>query len=231
MPGARAQPRKGLRPLASMQPKYPILLVRHGQAEHHVKEITGGWSDTQLTKTGILQASLLGSRLLRELDGKPVELGTSNLRRAVQTAEVIGQMLKVKHRIFPSISDLNNGIAAGKTHAEARPLARPPTEPIFDWQPYPEAETWRQFFARVAQFMDAFSKKQRSPAVLVSHAATLHVIIAWWLGLSAESRTHFEVDPASLSVLRLNRWGEPSIERLNDTAHLYTPGLAESIRL
>lgn len=45
-----------------------LLLVRHGEAEHHVREITGGWTDTCLTERGREQASRLALRLKLNLD-------------------------------------------------------------------------------------------------------------------------------------------------------------------
>ncbi len=203
---------------------YPLILIRHAQAEHHIQEITGGWSDTDLTREGIYQSMLLAARLRSEMEGVPACLVTSNLRRAMHTATIIGQTLGIAPQIQPALADLNNGIAAGKTHAEAKTFALPPSEPILDWKPYPEAESWRQFFDRVSLFIDQFNAPLQTAAILVTHSANIHVIIAWWLQLSIESRTHFEVAPASITVLKQNQWGERAIERLNDVAHLYTKG-------
>lgn len=200
--------------------KHPLFLVRHGEAEHHIQDITGGWSDTHLTEAGLRQAALLARRLHNELDHSPIHLGSSNLQRARQTAQIIASRLAVEVQVYEALTDLNNGVAAGKTHQQARLYALPPSEPVIDWLPYPQAETWRQFYRRVSCFMESFCARQQSPALLVAHAATLHVIVAWWLGLPVESRTHFGADPASLTVLKINRWGEHSLERLNDTTHL-----------
>ena len=198
-----------------------LLLVRHGEAEHHIREITGGWTDTELTELGRRQVQLLAERLGRELSGVPLLLATSRLRRAIQTAEILSQNLAVDYEIHPALVDLNNGIAAGKTHAEAKTLALQPVEPLLDWQPYPEAESWRQFYNRVAGYMQAYINGQSSTALLVTHAANIHGMVAWWLGVPVESRTHIAVGPASLTVLNLNRWQERTLERLNDCAHLY----------
>jgi probable phosphoglycerate mutase len=211
--------------------KMPLLLVRHGQAEHHIRSITGGWSDTTLTEKGRKQSVNLALRLGRELNGSSVGLGTSVLQRAVQTAAIIGETLDLEPHIYPALADLNNGLAAGKTHIEAQNLALPPSEPILDWRPYPQAESWRDFYARMKNFLEEFSAAQEHPAILVTHAANIHVIVVWWLGLTPESRAQFEVAPASLSVLRQNRFGEPAVERLNDTAHLYENGMPYPIRL
>lgn len=211
-----------------MAKRQPLLLVRHAQAEHHVRGITGGWTDTSLTPDGLRQSALLAERLGRELSGVKLTLGASNLQRAAQTAEMLGQALGCRPQIHAQLTDLNNGAAANKTHAEARRLAIPASEPLVDWQPYPQAESWRQFHQRISGFMDGFSAVQTTPALLVTHAAVIDVIVGWWLRLGLERRVHFDAAPASLTVLVISRWGEPSVERLNDTAHLYAGGIAGS---
>ena len=35
-----------------MPPPPAIIIVRHGQSEHHVRGLTGGWTDTPLTALG-----------------------------------------------------------------------------------------------------------------------------------------------------------------------------------
>jgi probable phosphoglycerate mutase len=208
-----------------------LVLIRHGEAEHHVRGITGGWTDTHLTNKGVEQSALLGARLRQELDGSWVQLRSSSLSRAVQTATILGDALNAKPAIDPGLVDMNNGLAAGKTHAQAKELAIPPSEPLLDWQPYPQAESWRQFYNRVSQFMEGISARQERITLLVTHSATIHVIIAWWLGLPVESKTHFDVDPASLTVLKHSKWGEHAIERMNDTAHLYVQGIPDPLQL
>ena len=205
-----------------------LLLVRHGEAEHHVQEITGGWTDTELTELGRRQVELLADRLGHELAGVSLLLATSRLRRAIQTAEIISRKLGVDYEIQPALVDLNNGIAAGKTHAEAKSLALQPVEPLLDWQPYPDAESWRQFYNRVAKFMQTFTSQHDGTALMVTHAANIHSMVAWWLGVPVESRSHIAVGPASLTVLNLNRSKERTLERLNDCAHLYAFGLGQS---
>ncbi|HEX7976396.1 MAG TPA: histidine phosphatase family protein [Anaerolineales bacterium] len=213
----------------------PLILVRHAEAQHHVQEITGGWSDTDLTERGRRQTSLLAERLKSELSGVAIHLASSDLKRSVQTVSILGGSLGVKPEIYPQLRDLNNGVAAGKTHAEAKAIAVKPTEPIVDWHPYPQSESWRQFFNRISKFLTEYTcRQEQSPAqaaLLVTHSAAIHVIIDWWLGIGIDSPTHFEISPSSLTVLTTNRWNERTIERLNDTAHLYAHGMPDKIQL
>lgn len=209
----------------------PIILVRHAQSEHHVNGLTGGWTDTGLTDLGRRQAACLASRLKQELQGIPVRMVCSGLKRALQTAEVIGQEIGVTAQLVPELCEFNNGIAAGMLREEADKIQHKPTEPLSDWQPYPEAETWRQFYWRVAGFMDRLDVEQEGLLLVVTHGGTLVNVVAWWLQLGGEviSKVSFAAHPASISVLTVNQWGEHVLERLNDTAHLYAAGLAEDL--
>lgn len=213
----------------------PLILVRHAEAQHHVEEITGGWTDTELTEKGRQQTGLLAERLKDELADVALHLASSDLKRSIQTVSILSEALGVKAEVYPQLRDMNNGAAAGKTHAEAKAIASRLTEPFVDWHPYPQSESWRQFFNRISEFLTEFTGMQEhSPdqaALLVTHSAAIHVIIDWWMGIGIDSPTHFEISPASLTVITTNRWNERTIERLNDTAHLYAGGLPDKIRL
>jgi probable phosphoglycerate mutase len=209
----------------------PIILVRHAQSQHHVNGLTGGWTDTGLTDLGHRQAACLASRLKQELEGTPIGLVCSDLKRALQTAEVIGQEIGVTAQLIPELREFNNGIAAGMTREEADKIRREPTGLFIDWQPYPEAETWRKFYWRVTGCMDRLVEEQEGLLLVVTHGGTLVNIVTWWLQLDIEwlSGLSFGAHPTSISVLHTNQWGDRELRRLNDTAHLYAEGLAESL--
>ncbi len=46
-----------------------IILVRHGQAEHQLHTLVGGWSNDNLSEHGIKQAHAVAQRLEEELKG------------------------------------------------------------------------------------------------------------------------------------------------------------------
>ena len=198
-----------------------------------MREITGGWTDTELTQLGRHQAECLASRLKREIANAPCHLCCSDLKRALQTAAIIAKPIGVTLETVPELREFNNGIAAGMPEEEARQYALELTSPTVDWQPYPQAETWRQFYSRVTACMDRLTRNQQGILLVVTHGGTIINIVAWWLQLEIEmlSKVSFVASPASISVLRVNRWNERTIERLNDTAHLYTAGLSEGLRL
>jgi probable phosphoglycerate mutase len=63
-----------------------IYLVTHPEAQHHVDGLVGGWYDSELTARGHLQADRIADALTTKIGSQPVEVYSSDLRRASQTA-------------------------------------------------------------------------------------------------------------------------------------------------
>lgn len=40
-----------------------IILIQHCQSEHHINNISGGWTDTSLTELGRKQGEIIGEKL------------------------------------------------------------------------------------------------------------------------------------------------------------------------
>ena len=203
-----------------------VILIRHGEAEHMVSDLTGGWSQIPLTENGRAQARAVASRLGRDLEGIDFAFYCSDLKRAHQTAEIIGQETGVKPISSQGLRELNNGVAADRRTYEVKHLYRPPSDPIMDWQAYPGAETWRDFYRRIKAFMDELYAVEDRPTLIVTHGGTIVNIIAWWLRLDEEALSYatFRTSPVSISVLNVTPLKERAIERLNDAAHMHGMG-------
>ena len=57
---------------------------------------------------------------------------SSDLKRAYQTAEIIGQNLSVKPEAYFDLREFNNGEAAWKTKKDAEKIFTAPTDPTLD---------------------------------------------------------------------------------------------------
>lgn len=204
-------------------PKH-ITLIRHGESQHHVQGLTGGWTDTSLTERGLLQAEATGRELATWKLTAGVELISSDLLRARETTGAIVQQLKGMVPIYYSeLRELNNGRAKGLTLEAAKKIALPVTTPTCDWIPYPEAENWRMLSARMWGFMDKFvSRSQADHLLIVSHGLAIEGLVQWWLGLGEDhwNKVSFEFDCASITKLTINKHGQRTITKLNDTGHL-----------
>ncbi|HEX2972563.1 MAG TPA: histidine phosphatase family protein [Tepidisphaeraceae bacterium] len=199
-----------------------LILVRHGQSDQQVHDLTGGWTDTPLTDLGHRQAVATAQRLAEMFQGERVSLYSSDLARAADTAKIIGQALTIEPICRAELREMNNGQAAGLTRAQAKTIELPVTQPIADWQPYPNAESWRLMNDRMFRAMGNIDRETDQTAILVTHANSGVAVIAWWLGLTHawEKRISFQLDACGISRLGINRWGEKTIVKLNDTSHL-----------
>ncbi len=199
-----------------------LFLVRHGEPEHHVKGWTGGWTNTSLTELGQKQAQLTGHQLKDLINDCPVGLYSSDLDRATQTAQIIGSILAVNPIIDEALRDLNWGIAKDMPLDEARKLELEKTEPLVDWVPFPEAESWRMLHQRLVPFLEKIHRGRFETVLLVSHANVIEECIFWWLEFSIEKRREISFNTAlcSLSHLKLNDWHQKTVAFLNRVDHL-----------
>ncbi|MCB1104759.1 MAG: histidine phosphatase family protein [Opitutaceae bacterium] len=201
-----------------------IILIRHGESQHHIKGLTGGWTASPLTTKGERQAKCAAKALAALSPVSSIDLISSDLIRARQTADIIAAHLEnVRPTYHQELRELGNGIAKDKTLDAARSLALPVTEPAYDWIPYPEAESWRLMSARVSSFMDtALSQSKAERLLIVSHGNAMVALVQWWLGLGEAywNKVSFEFDCASFTRLTINRWEERVVSKLNDTTHL-----------
>ncbi len=197
-----------------------LYLIRHGEAEHQVGELTAGWTDTNLTRFGQKQAILTGHKLEGILKFKDFQLYSSDLSRASETTEIIADILDTSVNLNPNLREMNNGSAINKTKEEASLLQLPETEPILDWIPYPGGESWRLMKNRIYSFMNEINDKENNTKVIVSHGNPLIVIVFWWLQLPKDAKISFVFDNCSITELNINEWNERTITRLNDTTHL-----------
>ena len=199
-----------------------LILIRHGQSDQHIRDITGGWTDTHLTDLGQIQAQRTAARLKRLLAHNPARLISSDLSRAAETASIIGDACNLEPKFYEELRELNNGQAVNLSRHQAKSIELPITEPIHDWVPYPGGESWRAMTERIYDFMELLNPLVRDSAIIVTHGNPGVAIIQWWLGLKVPvvPAISFELDPASITILTINFWEERTLAKLNDTGHL-----------
>src|SRR5262250_2595670 len=94
-----------------------LLLVRHGETVWNQENRWQGQADVPLSETGRIQARRLAERLLAE--GRQVgAIYTSDLSRAVHTAEILGETLGMPPLPETGWREMNIGTWSGLTTAE-----------------------------------------------------------------------------------------------------------------
>src|SRR5580658_8336000 len=92
-----------------------IYVVTHTQSQHHVDGLVGGWYDSPLTDLGRRQADAVAGRIVDLVgDRRPVEIYSSDLLRAAQTAEPIGARLNTPVVHWSDLRERGYGVAGGK---------------------------------------------------------------------------------------------------------------------
>ncbi|MFE1768504.1 histidine phosphatase family protein [Streptomyces angustmyceticus] len=192
-----------------------IFLARHGQTEWSRSGRHTGRTDIPLLDEGRRGAELLGERLHRApWDGLPgVEVRTSPLVRAKETCELAG--FGDRAEPWDALMEFDYGAYEGLTPAEIK-SARP------DWLIWrdgvPEGETLAEVAARADEVV-GWARSADREVLVFAHGHILRALGARWLGLDISFAARIRLEPTSLSVLGW-AYGEPAIERWNDTGHL-----------
>lgn len=105
-----------------------LYFVRHGESEANViREISNrGWKHP-LTEKGRQQAQTLAAALK---EAGTVKIYTSPLMRAVQTAQILAETLRLDYAITPALREYDCGVIEGRGDPEAWELHRRVRE---DW--------------------------------------------------------------------------------------------------
>ncbi len=200
-----------------------LMLIRHGESEHHLDGRTGGWTNSRLTDLGRTQAKRTAEYLKQRPPFQASAVISSDLARAAETATIIGAATDLQVQTALALRELNNGVAAGLAAEEARRLQNPYGEPALDWVPFPKGESWRDMYARVSAFLAALQDSDRDRLILVSHSNAIICAINWFLGLDTDENLRYlmyEIRPCSLTYLRIASDQSRTVMRLNDIAHL-----------
>ena len=197
-----------------------VLLVRHGQTNSNVTGFYMGWSDEDLDEVGRTQARRLSSRL----SGWPIaSVYTSPLRRAHTTAAILAEPHMLELNVLDDLIELGLGDWQG-LHMDEIKRRWPDV-----WQQsridpsevtMPNGESFRQVTERAVRvFESVLDSNPGKQVLIVTHEVVVKVIVAHVLGVSNSMYRRFEVNNASLSMVRVANSNSRLIT-LNDTSHL-----------
>jgi broad specificity phosphatase PhoE len=181
-----------------------LWLVRHGESTWNELGLAQGHrDDAELTARGMEQAAAVAERF-RGLAVSAVY--SSDLRRALQTADAFSKVLGLPVITDARLRERNMGVLEGGPLAAATPdqtglddgaVADPDTSPD-------GGESVRELYQRAAAFCDDLADQPSTPAtdvVIVAHGGTLRVLRAYLAGVPVEQMSW---DPlANASVLRI----------------------------
>ncbi|WP_432883466.1 histidine phosphatase family protein [Kribbella sp. CA-245084] len=215
-----------------------IYLVTHPEAQHHVDGIVGGWHDSVLTARGHQQAEriadVLASRIGQAADrrddaepaSEPVEVYSSDLRRASQAAERIARRFSVEVHTDARLRERSNGEADGRPQAwlAERRIPLPEYGDRLAHHDGPTgAETRLALVERLYPALADILSRPATTQIIVSHGSASSYLIAAWIGMPMTStdRVFFPLTSGSITTLhRNNTHFSHQVLTLNETAHL-----------
>ncbi|HEY2599322.1 MAG TPA: histidine phosphatase family protein [Candidatus Dormibacteraeota bacterium] len=197
-----------------------LFLVRHGQSTWNYEHRIQGQLDPPLSQEGRRQAANLGRRLTgRTFEG----LYTSDLRRAAETAQLVGQAVRIDPTPMADLREIYLGQWEGLRTEEL--AARFPRA----WASWTEEPNWdlvaggegsAAFEARVGRALDQlFDRHPQGDVLAVTHGGVIQIALHHVVGRPGRGIFPFRIQNASVSVLE-KRNGRVVVSGVNDIAHL-----------
>ena len=196
--------------------------MRHSQARHDSRGLYG--PDAPLSELGHRQAASLAV----SLGSGPAfdALYSSNLPRAVETAEAVAARLGLKVSVDDRLAEFNVDTSLAASFDE-----RPD---LLVWHPdhtSVDGETLARFASRVAEFHEEIVIRHLGQrVVVVCHAGTIDEAIRWSLGIDPRIPLQHEFDAKNASITEIEFWphgrvrgGAPRyavLKRIGDVEHL-----------
>lgn len=199
-----------------------IFVVTHAQSQHHLENKVGGWYDTGLTELGKRQAHAAANRLVNLCSKRDVSIFSSDLKRASETANIIGDTLNVSVSLDPRLREISYGEADGKPQSwlDERIVVAPEHDRL-DHIVVSKAESKRTFIQRIYDSVSQLPTS--SDLIIVTHGFALTFVIANWIGLKIEDAgyVNFSASPGGITHLKKdNFFRNNAVIFLNDKSHL-----------
>ena len=198
-----------------------IITIQHTQSLHHTNGMVGSWTDWDLSETGKIQAENIGRRLSKELRDKNLIMYSSDLKRAAQTAEIVGKYFDSVPILSYELRERNLGQCVGKSVQWLRENIECQERTVDD-RMFSDAESRRDEWNRLLPFYHMILNRQEEYIILVSHGDLLSVFNTMWLGLDVESIHKAELFglAGGVSFMIENKDGKHFIKRLSDMSYI-----------
>lgn len=198
-----------------------IITIQHTQSVHHTNGMVGSWTDWELSPLGIQQANRIGEKLKAELADKRFVMYSSDLLRAKQTAEIVGNYLGLTPIFRSELRERNLGKCCGKSVQWLRENLETEEKTIDD-RMFSDAESRRDEWNRLKPFYDEIMAGNDENIILVSHGDLLSVFNTMFLGMEIETLNTSEIFglAGGVSYMFVNQDGKRFIKRISDMSYI-----------
>ena len=197
-----------------------IYIVRHGQTEWNLLGKTQGHGNSDLTPKGIEQAELLADSMTKY----PIDyIYSSDLGRAYQTAEIIGNKLSIEVEKTEALREMNFGTWEGRIIKDIIE-EDPGLYKMWRNEPHlakiPQGETLSQIKERTDAFIKEINEKYDGKhIVLVTHSLCARIMLLSFLDSDVKNIYRINQANTALNIIELRDYG-PVVMKMNDTTHI-----------
>ena len=198
-----------------------IFLIRHGETEWNRQNRLQGDSDIHLSPEGFHQAKSLADHVpFQHVDA----IYSSDLTRAVTTAEILAERFNLTVNEMPELRETNFGDWEGRFISELaaefpKEFGRFFTDPERCHPPHGETFLESQARAMIG-IREIISKHDNQNIVVVTHGAVIRLILGAALDMPIHKMWAIAQFNMALNVLRVDD-GDITVELMNSTAHLF----------
>ncbi len=197
-----------------------IFLLRHGETDYNREAKLLGRVDVDLNGFGSKQAEILGARI--SAYGLKM-IYSSDLKRALQTAEAIQKYSGAEILATPLLREINKGNWQGLNWDEIKS-----NYPKYyaEWSqyetdvPYPNGECGNDVLNRFYSLIKSIDLTSPHNIAMVTHSGLIKTVVSNLLSIPLEKRFAITVWNCSISELIFDsKVGRLKVLSLNDTAH------------
>jgi len=181
----------------------PVWLTRHGQSLYNLEHRIGG--DSELSPAGEAYARSLAEHVREKLAIADLDVWTSTLNRAIQTAAPLG----LDGGDWRALDEIDSGICDGLTTAEIERHFPEEFEARrrdkFGYR-YPRGESYHDVVQRLDRLIVEL-ERYRTPVLVVTHRAVMRMLCAYFLQLPVEETVNLHVPLHTLVKLTPTAYG------------------------
>lgn len=185
-----------------------FIFIRHAKDDQNYR---GGWSNLDITKEGKEQALKLENYLEENEEKFQLKkIISSDLKRAVSTANIINEKMKLHIELDKNLREMNNGDLAGMLNEEA--LEKYPGV-FFNTleinEKYPNGESPLEFYNRIKTWLFNAIKQYKNydgNIIIVTHAGVINIIYYIVKNLEWSNKAKsFKIVSCSINVLDIDK--------------------------
>ncbi len=192
-----------------------ILLIRHGENNMVGKRLAGRLPDIHLNERGRKQAQQVAEALCKA----PIKaIYSSPLERAMETAEPLAKALGLPVNPAPGMIELAYGDWQGKT---LKQLGRYKLWKVVQEKPsdmrFPNGESFSEVQARAVAEIEgiAATHDEKDLVAVFTHGDIIRLAVAYFLGMPMDVFQRLAANPASISVISIDKKGRPFVAHVN----------------